>query len=501
MDCRVLLGLLLAIATPARAEWRVAESAHFRIFGDLPATALRERAVLLEDYRDTLGMFTNAKPVEGQPKLDIYIVDNIADAVPFGRIDKMVGGFYSASQSGIIAFATGGASGQATLLHEYAHHHMRSTSAIAYPAWYVEGFAEYFATARFQPERIELGLFDQGRAYSLANASWLPWDKVVDPAFRYKGHEQAALFYAQSWLLTHYLFRTPGMAARQAAYLKAVAAGEAPLAAFTTHVEPSFDVLSRQLRRYGLDGRGMTYSQLRRTARPAAAVTVRVLPPSARKLALLVAAMEHVGGGVANRAAALSQVRAAAAAFPDDPLAERALAQAELNFGDPGAADARLDRLLAVAPEDATLLRWKAESLLRHPDGGTPERRSTVRRLLVRAFKADPADWRTMHNYLHTFDLEHAPLAESQFQVLLRAYELAPQVDGLAIDVAAALVQRGDFAGAARALAPMAFAPHDGPLTRWARVLRARADAKDKPGFVTALDKGPPPEEPQAGTS
>lgn len=486
-----VLGLVLAVAGPARADWRVAESDHFRVYGNLPDSALRERAVVLEDYRDMLGTFTNTKAAEGQPKLDIYVVDTIADAAPFGRVDKSLAGFYSASQNGIIAFVTGGVGGQNTLLHEYAHHHMFSTSAVVYPAWYVEGFAEYFATARFRPDRIDFGLIDQGRAASLVYDDWLGWEKIVDPAFRYKGDDQAALFYAQSWLLTHYLFRTPGMTARNAAYLKAVASGEPPLTAFTTHVDPSFDALGRKLRLYAVNGRGLTYSQFRRPPRPPAAVTIRALPPSARKLLLLIAAMEFQGSSVADRPAALAKVRAAAAGFPGDALAERALAQAELLFGEPGAADARLDSLIAATPDDPTLLRWKAESLLWRPGVVERERKVAARKLLVRAVKIDATDWRAMHDYLHTFDLEHTTLSDNLYQVMLRAYELAPQVDGLAIDMAAALVQKGEYATAARVLAALAFSPHEGPMSRWAQRLRARAEAQDKAGFVAALDKGP----------
>ncbi len=488
---RLMFSLMLFVPLPVAAEWHVAESAHFRIFGNMPAEMLRARANLLEDYRDMLGTFTTAQPVEGQPRLDIYLVDDIQQAVPFGRIDSNIAGFYSASQSGIVAFATTGGFGQTTLLHEYAHHHMFSTGAAVYPAWFVEGFAEYFSTARFRPDRIEFGLADNGRALNLAYTPvWTPFAKIVDPDYRYRTAEQAAMFYAQSWLLTHYMFRAPGMAARHRAYLEAVAAGEPALTAFTRLVEPAPAKFDRLLRTYLRAS--ATYSQFRRPPRAPAAVSVRPLGRSARRLLLLVAAMEH-DGAVKDRGAALAQVRAAAAAFPGDDLAERTLAQAELTFGEPGAAIARLDTLLGASPDDPTLLRWKAEALQALPNSADAANRSTIRRLLARAFKADPADWRTMHDYLHSFDLEHAPLRDGEFLVLQRAYQLAPQVDGLAIDMAAALMQRGDSAGAAKALSSVAFSPHESGFTRLARALRQRAEAKDTQGFVTILDRGPPP--------
>ncbi|WP_310497807.1 DUF1570 domain-containing protein [Sandarakinorhabdus sp.] len=497
--CLVFAATLLGLcfAAPAAAQWRVAESANFRVYGDMSEAALRDRTALLEDYREMLSTFTSAPAIEDQPKLDIYIVDNISQAVPFGKINPNVGGFYSASDNAIIAFATNGEYGQSTLLHEYAHHYMFGSGAIVYPAWYVEGFAEYFATARFQPGRIEFGLDATNRSNNLIYLTWLPWNKIVDANFRYRGSEQAAMFYAQSWLLTHYLFRVPGMAPKLQAYLRGVAGGEDSLGAFRTHVEPELDKLGTRLRGY-LVGRGFTFSRFKRPPQAPASVTVTLLPASAGRLLLLMASMEHRGRDVKDRAAALAKVRDAAKDFPGDALAQRALAQAELRFGTAADAGPRIDGLLAAAPADATLLRWKAETLLAQKDGRSPENTAAVRRLLVRATKAEPGDWRAMHIYMHTFDLEHAPLKDSQFAVLQRMFELAPQVDGIAIDMASGLMQSGLHAQAATVLSSVAFSPHESGYTRLARALRDRAVAKDTPGYVAQLDKGPPPPEPEA---
>ncbi|OYQ36100.1 hypothetical protein CHU93_01165 [Sandarakinorhabdus cyanobacteriorum] len=150
------------------AAWRVAESPHFRVFGEMSADQLRQRAELLEDYRNLLGMFTTARVDDSAPKLTVYLVDRIADAVPFGKIGSDVAGFYSASDGGIVAYAMKGEFGQSTLLHEYAHHHMFAGTGQSYPAWYVEGFAEYFMTARFSPTRVDFGLVERGRIYALS---------------------------------------------------------------------------------------------------------------------------------------------------------------------------------------------------------------------------------------------------------------------------------------------------------------------------------------------
>ena len=488
----LIVAAFALLATKAgAADWRVAESAHFRVFATLPEKALRDRAELLEDYREMLGTFTTAPAVDGQPKLDIYLIDNISQAAPFGKMNPNIGGYYSATDNAIIAFATTGADGQSTLLHEYAHHFMFASGAVVYPAWYVEGFAEYFATAAFRADRIDFGRADGGRANNLVYLAWLSWNKIVDANYRYRGSEQMAMYYAQSWLLTHYLFRTPDMAERNRKYLAAVAAGQDSLTAFKAEVAPDLEAFGGKLRAY-FNGRSMTFSRYKRQPRAPASVTVRVLPAAAQKLLLMMASMEQHGADVKDPAAALVQVRAAVRSFPGDAFAERALAQAELNFGAVGEAGPRLDRLLAATPDDATLLRWRAEAIQAQPDGNSPANIKAIRRLLVRAFKAAPDDWRTMHDYLHSFDLEHAPLTDREMLVMLRAFELAPQVDGLVIDMASVLMQKNDHEKAAKVLSAVAFSPHQSGFTRLARALRDRALAKDTPGYVAQLDRGPP---------
>ena len=107
------------------------------------------------------------------------------------------------------------------LFHEYAHHFMWQYAANAYPAWYIEGFAEYFATARFERRRIDLGNFSPGRIASIVQGNWLPMDRVLFGQPRELDREGMARYYAQSWLIAHYFYST---AERQAALRRYLAA-------------------------------------------------------------------------------------------------------------------------------------------------------------------------------------------------------------------------------------------------------------------------------------
>ncbi|MEI6486597.1 MAG: hypothetical protein WCO11_10060 [Sphingomonadales bacterium] len=486
----VFLALLNAV--PAMATWRMAESAHFQVYSTMSADMLRRRVELLEDYRDMLGRFTTAKVADDAPKLKIYIVDDLDSAVPFGSIGGDAAGYYLATDTGIAAFGTKGDFGRKVLLHEYAHHHMYAATGQSYPAWYVEGFAEYFMTAEFSPARVDFGGYDENRA-SVLSLPWMDWNRLIARTPGRLRGDDIYLFYSQSWLLTHYLFRAPGMNDKLRLYLHAVATGGDPLAAFKTHVLDDPRRLDSVLQAYI---RKMTFSRLTRKPPVPAAVTITDLPAAADDLIMFYAWLDNRGGQAKDPKAALARVQAAAARHPDDALARRTLAMAERHWGDKAKALTLLDGLLATSAEDAELLRLKAETLLAMDSAAN---RAEARRLLVRAAKLDPRDWRTLHLHYHTDDILHGPVNDNLFNVVEFTWTLAPQVSGIVIDYATVLVRKNRMAEAARILEPAAFDPHDhGAFTRFAGALRDAALTGDAAAYVKAYEAGPPKEEPVA---
>ena len=404
----LVFATAIAFAAPVSAEWRIAETAHFRVYGDESVKSLTTKAVLLEDYRSLLADITSGRPpLEDAPRLDIFLLRSLADARPFGTMPRNVAGFYAARLGRISAFADTSDSSQAVTLHEYAHHFLLGTSAAAYPAWYVEGFAEYFATAQFKPDRIEYANVNPARASWLVNGTWLPLERLLARDLGRRTVAEVAMYYAQSWLLTHYLFRTPGMTKKLTAYLKAVSQGADPVAAFKAEIDPDLRGFERKLKAY-LTSRDNTYTLYKRPAPAPAAVVVTPLGPAADPMLMQLVALEY-GVPADKRAAAIAAVRKAGARNPDDPLARRTLALLELALGDRAAAMKQIDALLAETPNDSALLRWRAQALA--GDGSpTPETRSAARRLLVRAFNADPNDWRTLFAYIRLNDLAAKPL-------------------------------------------------------------------------------------------
>ncbi len=479
-----LLALLfLLVPSPALAGWVVAESANFRLFAQEPAAEAAARVAELEDFRALLVRMTGRAPPAGLPRLEVYLVPDLASAVPGQRVPPGVAGFYRATAGGIAAFvsaAAGPEAARATLFHEYAHHFMFAETRVAYPAWYVEGFAEYVMTARLAPRSLAFGHPDAARLRRLDAGGWLPPEELLRGAQDPRDLRRASMFYAQSWLLTHWLFRTRGGPEKLRAYLARTARGEDLVEAFRVEVLPDLEQLNPRLLAYRQNRRAFAYFRVKRD--PPAPVEVRVteLAPAADRLLLPVVALTH-GVDPTTGAALLAMIRAAAEAAPDDAYAARALALAEIQQGDPARALPLLDGLLARAPADPDLLRWRGVGLLRA--GGSP---AEARAMFARALAADPSDWRAL--VARADSLPRGAADAERWAAIGEAWALAPQVSTNILAHALALAEADRMAEAAAVLQPLAWSPHGGPMARTAQRLGALAMTGDRAAFLAAFD-------------
>lgn len=485
---RWVVALLLSLApAPLFAQWQVAETAHFRLHGGIDPETLAERARLLEEFHTLLVRATARSLPAGAPPLDVFLVDRIADMPPRRKLPAGAAGYYLADAGRISAVAlaqppdgTQGLSAPELLLHEYAHHFMAGAGRFAYPAWYVEGFAEYFATARFDGGRVTLGQASAARREALSTGRWLPIETLLarSPDLS-RGHD-AAMFYAQSWLLTHYMVRTPGVRRNFADYLRAQAGGADPVQAFRTHIDRDLRGFEAKLRRY-LRGQASS-SSFEQLGEPAA-VRVSALPAGADRLLPLLVQMEHSGSGPES-GAMLADVRALVGEAPQDQLGRRTLALAEMEAGRPTAAARLLDGLLAEQPQDPDLLRWRAQAARAERGPGAQAKALDC---LSRALSAAPDDWRVLHAWARLQRGPGGAMPNNALEALLKAHGLAPQVSEIVLDAALALSQAGRLNEAARVLEPLAWAPHGGPATDIARRMLARARAGDRNGLLAEV--------------
>lgn len=526
-------ALSLSAALPAHAEWLRAESEHFIVYGDVSEGDLRSYVRKVERFNAVLRLYYPIANEHEAPKLEIYLAQGGADMRRISpSISSGIAGFYSPSAEHVYAVVDLQKSeGDKTLFHEYGHHFMLVYLPGAYPAWFVEGFAEYYSTADLTPGRIRVGIESRGRVNSLRGAvnTWVPMDVLLGRSVGQLRGQQGYGFYAQSWLLMNYMMSTPERQQMLRRYLQLVLGGTESVAAMT-------EATGRTPQQLQLDVRSYLYLITVYTLQqpiPEAEVAIERLGSGADDLIWLGLRMDRSLGSAsrlrnpdpiearegetaeqtAERAENLAEARAdflegialarsTAARHPGDPMAALVLAKAEMAAGEWAAATTALEPLTAESSTNAEGLRLAGMAMLERAkaeDASDEERAAHLRdarRLLGRSLQADPEDFRT---YLALDDSRQGQAGypnDNDLNTLLAAEEYAPQVRATRYRAAQALVQAGVNQQAIELLEPIANDPHGGSNNATVRTLlnRARVNAGLMPDTSEA-----PPESDDAG--
>lgn len=500
---RVFAGLRVALlasavaAVPglAHADWRKAETRHFIVYGNGFERDLRDDAIELERL-DQLMRTTFALPdVEGGRKLPVYVVRNRRElGIVSPGLDERAAGFYTAHFRDVRAVAIRG-DGDEFLRHEYAHHFMFRNFPGAYPAWFREGFAEFFMTATVTSNgRATVGKSSLMRIRTLNNIPWLPMEQVLTGRYARGERDNHAAFYAQSWLLTHWVLTDPERRRRMEAYLADTTRGVTPEAALQAHFDMDASQLERTLRAY-LNA-GPRYAELEiGGAVPTLAVVS--LPDSADEV-LLLDLNARDGGPASQGPDMLATARAAAERRPGDALTQMALARVELRWGDPAAAEQAIQPLLDADPANAELLLLMADARITAGDKLTdPTARESLYRqargFLARAYAADPGDNRVYQNIAYSRRFAPDYPTENDVELWRRAVAIAPEVASNRAVTAEAMLRHGLVDEAEQVIQPVANDPHGGEIPeRLQRILDQIAEAR-RAGVGSAAETAPVP--------
>ncbi|MEM7568688.1 MAG: hypothetical protein AAF337_02725 [Pseudomonadota bacterium] len=477
----------------------MAETDNFRIYSGGSVKQLKKLAQNLEDFDMLLRVITGLQAEPPPDKFSIYLVRRQADLVRYTTGSKSIAGYYAARPTGSAAFSlrsrkTSGdtskiwaLTSQQVLFHEYAHHFMLRYFPYAYPAWYVEGFAEYVSTAQFKDKETVLGDFSIGRAYPLLHEEWLPMETLLSPLRPQLSRDETYMFYSQSWLLTHYLLRNTDRMAALTDYLARYSTAETLAEDFKASFGMTPKQLKRKLVRY-LKGRGekMTLTTMSfGDKRKAADITLTKLPPSAEDV-LIVAKKLEMGIDAQFHAAALDDVEEIKDEHADDLLAQRTWALAHISFGDRPAGKALLAQLATIYPKDVKTRFYLAmahylEAFANFDDGIVDYAKlKTAKTHFAKAYQLDKSFYPTLYYYFRSAVL---PYTENDKRALEEAAYLAPQVDEIRFAQADLWAERSDaefLAAAMRIFKSLASNPHGGELAhaaaqRYAAMARTEA--------------------------
>jgi len=492
--------LVFSLAGAANAEWRRAESPNFVVYSQGSESDLRRYVRNLEIYDFTLRARMGLPAATAGRKLPIYLVGNRAGLVQINPNTGLnVAGTYYPAGEDIFAAALRD-SDEDYLLHEYFHHFSLQIEATSgYPAWLIEGLAEYFMTAEISETTVKIGGYNEGRVYGLFSNSWLPLEDLVSKRFgevRSGAHRDS--YYPISWLLTHWFMSDEVRRQQLSAYIRDMRQGEESVVAMERATGLTMDQIRQQLRSY----RRLTV--IHYTADfPETPITVTRLPRSADDL-LLIGQRLKVGVGDDQHAETAALVRRLAARHPDDPFAMLQLGHAELHFGDPDAGEAILNRLLEREPENVEALQLMASRFMRlardQPDEALPLMRR-ARGYLGRAYRADPAQYYTLQLLAQTRELEADYPTENDLVTWDQASQLAPQLASIRLGYANALMRAEEFDDVAVLLRPLANAAAGGQAAEIATGLMERARNRQGPMSAEELESATQAGQPDADPS
>ncbi len=251
------ISILCLLCTGAYASsqpytWSVAQSQHFQVYSQAGADTARSALLQFEQLRafffqnSLIGSelkFSSRPPVRvigfrSEKEYDALRLRATADAFYVGteHQDYIVMPALTPRVFGLAA-------------HEYAHQVLHN-SGLQLPPWLNEGLAEFFSTIRVTASECELGAGLPMRMETLRHHAWLPIPNILaleQPSLAMKTRDDMAIFYAESWALTHMLVSSPDYALHFRDLVVALNSGNTSMRALTTIYAKPLESIAKDL--------------------------------------------------------------------------------------------------------------------------------------------------------------------------------------------------------------------------------------------------------------
>jgi len=219
----------------------------------------------LEQFRQTYAALAGTQAVASPPVI-VMVYPNHETLKPYlpvyqGQPAHLAAFFVRGTDENLIATALAGVTADAldNVYHEYAHLLLRRNARI-WPMWMNEGMADIYSTFQLQGTHATVGLPRSSYLRLLAHEPMMPLRELLEvthdsPA--YNERERQGVFYAQSWLLTHYLMLgdNPVLRSRFGQITRNLKEGQTSVEAFTKALGISVEAGQNLLERYRKGGK------------------------------------------------------------------------------------------------------------------------------------------------------------------------------------------------------------------------------------------------------
>ena len=211
-----IFALLLLGMSASAQSWVEIKSKNFTVVTDGGDKRGREVALRFEQMRKVYGtLLLRDKGISPTGPLTILAFKNskeLSTVAPLwkGKPVELAGVYYGGSgvdDQHFIAVDLSSPGGWVVVFHEYAHM-LLNTNFPPAQVWFDEGFAEYFSTIEIGKDRVKIGIPPDYIGQQLAGGLE-PVEKLFAVSHTSKDYNEGdrrSQFYAESWLLVHYLY-------------------------------------------------------------------------------------------------------------------------------------------------------------------------------------------------------------------------------------------------------------------------------------------------------
>jgi tetratricopeptide (TPR) repeat protein len=208
------LLLLCAPLAPARSDqphWIRVNSSHFSVVTDADESKGHDVAARFEQMRLVFGQLLARTRINMSEPIDIIALrsdDEYSKVVPNRQGPAIAMGFFiPGSDRDYFVLNLSKEESWRAVSHEFALVFLNYNYPPTQP-WFDEGFAEYFSSLRFDNKQAQIG-GDPESFTEILNST--PWLSIPDLFATHRDASQESshhtLFYAQSWIVMHYLLR------------------------------------------------------------------------------------------------------------------------------------------------------------------------------------------------------------------------------------------------------------------------------------------------------
>ena len=195
-------------------DWMEVRSPHFSVVTDAGQKRGREVAQRFEQMRSVFGALFLREKINTPVPLQIIAFrteKEFRDFAPLwhGKPIRLSGLYQPGPDRNFILLDCSAEDPYAVVFHEYAHLLLNGNYPPTQP-WFDEGFAEFYSTIKVKGESVEIGYPPEYATFMLRGSRWMSVADLFavrrDSAIYNQDNDHRSLFYAESWLVVHYLF-------------------------------------------------------------------------------------------------------------------------------------------------------------------------------------------------------------------------------------------------------------------------------------------------------